>query len=205
MKITMAVAALLAASGCGSSNGGEAAAPVTETVTVTAEPNVEGGDAPLPEDSEQQSETGPGTFETITNTGGFISAEVPVDAGDPRLAEIEKLRESEGLDPLNYVLVRIDNEAGSTEAVTEYIAVIGEGGESVEVPYITAGDGVLEDALSGPVIDYYNTQINDERVRQGAITEDLIYATYEDLPSAARVFAPPEELSGEVELMRIPG
>lgn len=211
--MTLTMATLLTGAGC--SSGQQTAAeepPARSAEPTTVEPTPE---TTADERAPQSSSTRPGRFSTLTGAGAIISIDIPVRASDPRVADIEQARSVAQAPPLTYLVADVDNRNGSGDVVMEYVVVLTGDGTAVEVPRVAGtADGVLEQLLSGAdqsdvaaynaLVDLVNHHLDFQRVRTGQLQKGLVYATYDEIPSIARVSAPVEELGPEVKFTRDP-
>lgn len=208
--LVVATAALFALTACSSS------APEEETteevgVETTAPPEAELYPA--------------GAFELTSIAGAEITFDLPTDASDERLAEIEQFRANTGGEPVSYIVVEVDNRNGTDDVMLENIDVFDEDGTKYEFTDITnfidewspyysedyewvLPDGSVMpeeegDALNNRGVDLYNANLGEIAVAENSI---VILALQDvDLPSEfTRVVVVPDPFAEEEEVATPP-
>lgn len=143
----VAAAALLALSGCGSTEEQEPiSAPTIESEAPAEEAPVE-AEAPAVETEEdaeakEQSDkakalaaAGPGVYQAPIGEGGIATVSVPGEAP----ADIEEFREAAGVDPVGYLVIEVDNTEGSTEAMVFEAQIVDSAGKTYTYNEVMTG------------------------------------------------------------------
>lgn len=146
-----------------------------------------------------------------THTGLTVTAEVPVDPSDPRVADLERIRTATGAPGTTYVVVGLDNRAGEHDVVAAHLTVETAQGDTVTVLPVTARGqpaGLLaalrreggDRRALGRLREEF---LGDERVPMGRRSE-AVYASREPLAvkEISSVALPIEERGPEYALFK---
>lgn len=146
----VAAAALLALSGCGTTEEKEpVAAPTIEAPAETEEDRDASNESKAAADKEAHEKaeaeaeaeepaaetSGPGVYQAPIGEGGVATVSVPGEAPE----DIEAFREAAGADPVGYLVIEVDNTAGSTEAMVFEAQIVDSAGKTYTYNEVMTG------------------------------------------------------------------